>query len=91
MPPGDDASIELVRLDKLEKPPVGRGSDRRWWEAELASGGAHHTVMLWATGANAERATEQWIREEIERLAESHGDLDALYGASPIELQPPAS
>ena len=89
MPPDDDTGIELVRLDKLEKAPVGVGSDRRWWEAELASGGAHHTIMLWATGANAERVTEEWIREEVARLAESHADLNALYDASPIELRPP--
>ena len=90
MPSGHDTGIELVRLDKIEKAPVGVGSDRRWWEAELESDGARHTVMLWATGANAERVTEQWIREEIERLAQSHADLNALYDASPIELLPPS-
>ena len=46
--------------------------------------------MLWATGANAERVTEQWIREEIARLTQSHADLNALLGESPIELLPPS-
>ena len=89
MPSEDDTVIEVVRLDKLEKAPVGVGSDRRWWEAELASGGAHHTIMLWATGANAERLTEEWIREEVARLAQSQPDLQSVYDASPIELVPP--
>lgn len=90
MPSGDDSGIDVVRLDKLEKAPVGVGSDRRWWEVELAAGGTHHTIMLWATGPNAERVSDEWIREEIGRLAESHADLDALYAESPIELRPPA-
>lgn len=90
MPSGDDTGIEIVRLAKLERPPVGRGTDREWWEAELESGDARHTIMLWAAGAEAAQVTEDWIRAEIERLARSHADLDALYGASPIQLLPPA-
>ena len=91
MPPeDDDTAIDVVRLDRLEKAPVGVGSDRRWWEAELASGGSHHTIMLWATGANAERLTEEWIREEVAQLAQSQPDLQSIYDASPIELVPPS-
>jgi hypothetical protein len=90
VPPGDQTGIELVRLDKLEKAPVGVGSDRTWWEAELASDDAHQTIMLWATGANAERLTEQGIRDEVERLAQSQPDLQSIYDASPIELLPPS-
>jgi hypothetical protein len=90
MPSGDDTAIEIVRLAKLERPPVGRGTDREWWEAELEAGDASHTIMLWASGADADQVTEDWIRQEIERLARSHADLDALYEASPIELLPPS-
>lgn len=90
MPPGDDTAIEVVRLDKVEKAPVGVGSNRRWWEAELASGGEHQTIMLWATGENAERLSEEGIREEVEQLARSRPDLQSIYDASPIELVPPS-
>ena len=89
MPSGDDTGVEIVRLAKLERPAVGRGTDREWWEAELESGDARHTIMLWAAGADAGLVTEQWLREEIERLGRSHADLDALYAASPIQLLPP--
>lgn len=88
MPSGADNDIEIIRVEKLERPPVGRGADREWWEAELESDGARHTIMLWATGADAPSLTEDTIREEIERQARLHGELDSLYAASPIQVTP---
>ena len=90
MPSPDEAEIEIVRLAKLERPPVGRGTDREWWEAEIESGDARHTIMLWASGNDAGRVTEDWIREEVERQASSHEDLEGLYAASPLQLLPPS-
>ena len=89
MPSRDERNVQIVRLAKLERPPVGRGTDREWWEAELESGDARHTIMLWAAGSDAARVTEEWMREEIERQAQAHEDLDAFYAASPIQLLPP--
>lgn len=86
MPSGADNDIEIVRVAKLERPPVGRGADREWWEAELESNDTRHTIMLWATGGDASSVTEDTIREEIERQARLHGGLDSLYAASPIQL-----
>lgn len=91
MPSRDEGDIQIVRLARLERPPVGRGTDKEWWEVELESGDARHTIMLWATGADAPPVTEEWIREEVERQAQAHGDLDALYAASPIQLVPPSA
>ena len=91
MPSRDEGDIQIVRLTRLERPPVGRGADREWWEVELESGDARHTIMLWATGGDAPPVTEEWIREEVERQAQAHGDLDALYAASPIQLVPPTT
>ena len=90
MPSRDEGKIEIVRLTKVERPPVGRGSDREWWEVELDFDDARHTIMLWATGDDAARVTEEWMREEIERQAQAHADFDALYAASPIQLVPPS-
>ena len=89
MPSRDPGNIQIVRLAKLERPPVGRGTDREWWEVELESGDARHTIMLFATGSDAARVTEDWMREEIDRQAQAHGDLEALYATSPIQLLPP--
>ncbi len=90
MPSGDEDNVRIVRLAKLERAPVGRGTDREWWEVELESGDVTHTIMLWAVGDDAARVTEEWISEEIERQAQAHGDVDALYAASPIQLLPPS-
>lgn len=89
MPSQDEGHIRIVRLSELERPPVGRGTDREWWEAELESGDTTHTIMLWAAGDDATHVTDEWMREEIQRQAQAHGNLDALYDASPIQLLPP--
>ncbi len=89
MPSADERDVEIVRLSKLERPPVGRGTDREWWEAELEFAGARHTLMLWATGDDAPRVSEEWMREEIKRQARAHDDFDALYASAPIQLIPP--
>jgi hypothetical protein len=88
MAPGGDSDIEIVRIAKLDRPPVGRGTDREWWEAELEADGSRHTIMLWATGADAPSVTEDTIRQELERQAAFHAELDSLYAASPIQLRP---
>jgi hypothetical protein len=90
MPSGDEGNVEIVRLSKLERPPVGRGTDKEWWEVELESGDVRHTIMLWAAGDDAARVTEEWLREEIARQAQAQGDVDSLYAASPIQLLPPS-
>lgn len=86
----NDSDVRIVRLAKLERPPVGRGTDREWWEAELESDDTRHTIMLWATGTDAAQVTDDRVREEIERQAQLHEGLDALYAASPIQLLPPS-
>ena len=90
MPSRGEGNVQIVRLTKLERPPVGRGTDREWWEVEVESGDVGHTIMLWAASDDAARVTEEWICEEIERQAQAHGDVDALYDASPIQLLPPS-
>jgi len=69
----------------MRQPPMSPTKDQTWWLANVSSETADYRVYLWVEGSGA-GVDDDWVREELEKLARKNSPVGKLYAFSPYQL-----